>query len=138
MAPRAAYTTIPLPCAAPGDSAEALAGPGACTLDAFRALAGPAAINSTQDWCSYCQNDDKPVCQLQAATRQLQAAQSDAAPCSSGGSGLSSGAVVGLVIGCVALVAVVFAALFAVHHRRMKRQLKQAQVAATYSDAVTA
>lgn len=48
------YTTIPLPCASAGDSAEALAGPGACTLDAFRALAQPLAFNSTADWCAGC------------------------------------------------------------------------------------
>lgn len=141
------YTTIPLPCASAGDSAEALAGPGACTLDAFRALAQPLAFNSTADWCTACGNTRMSICQLQQAAQnitQLEARLSGSATSdgtspsssSSSGGGLSGGAVAGIAIGCAAAVAAVLSAAFFVYHRKVTAQLRQAHLADTYSSGL--
>lgn len=71
--PQAGYVVLPLPCARAGDAAEALAGPGSCTLEAFRALAGPQAINSSSHWCEACDNTRAQACQLHSMQRQLSA-----------------------------------------------------------------
>lgn len=135
--PTAAYETIPLPCAAPGDGAEALAGRGACSLDAFRALAHPRALNSTAQWCDACENANLLPCQLRLAGKQLTAAgmpgsgtaPADSASASaSGSSSLSGGAVAGIVVGCVAAVALLGGAAFFAHHRRVQRQLAVARL----------
>ncbi|PRW05761.1 acid phosphatase [Chlorella sorokiniana] len=141
------YTTIPLPCASAGDSAEALAGPGACSLDAFRALAEPLAFNTTGDWCTACGNTKMSTCQLQQAAQnitQLEArlsgsSTSDGSSSSSGsssGSGLSGGAVAGIAVGCAAAVAALLSAAFFVYHRKVTAQLKQAHLADTYGNSV--
>lgn len=132
--PAASYTTIPLPCAVPGDGAEALAGPGACTLEAFRALAAPKASSSLQEWCDACENDSWTACQLQAATRALnasaEASTSDAsASGASSGSGLSSGAVAGIAIGCAVAGAALAGAAVVLYSRRAQSRRQQAHLA---------
>lgn len=69
--PKGAYTTLPLPCAEAGDAAEAVAGPGACTLDAFRRLAEPAAMFSVGEWCEACDNSKVMACAVRSMERQL-------------------------------------------------------------------
>jgi hypothetical protein len=69
--PKAAYRTLPLPCAEAGDAAEAVAGPGACTLDAFRRLAEPAAMLSVGEWCEACGNSKVMACAVRNMERQL-------------------------------------------------------------------
>lgn len=69
--PAAAWVVVPLPCAQQGDAAEQLAGPGACSLAAFRALAGPRALNSSRAWCDACSNTKVLACRAAAMERQL-------------------------------------------------------------------
>lgn len=69
--PKAAYRTLPLPCAEAGDAAEAVAGPGACTLEAFRSLAEPAAMLNVGEWCEACGNSKVMACAVHNMERQL-------------------------------------------------------------------
>lgn len=69
--PKAAYTTLPLPCAEAGDAAEAAAGPGACTLEGFKRLAEPAALLSVGEWCDACGNSKVMACAVHNMERQL-------------------------------------------------------------------
>lgn len=154
--PKANYSSIPLPCTKQGDSAEALAGPGACTLEAFRALVAPLALNSTQEWCTACDNASQTkamsICQLQAAEQQLRAVQTNASGAStssttassgtgastSSSSGLSAGAVAGIAVGCVAATLAACGAGFFLYHRRMQVRMDQAVVAAAYQTQLPA
>lgn len=126
--PKADYATIPLPCAVPGDGAEALAGPGACTLDSFRQLAEPRSINGTAAWCGACENDSMSVCKLQRATAELQAVTAGDEGAGGGSSGLSGGAVAGIAIGCVAATLAACGVGFVMYRRRMLRQLEAARL----------
>jgi hypothetical protein len=63
----APYVTVPLPCARAGDSAEQLAGAGACAWEAFVELAAPAALREVGDWCAACANQETRACQLRQA-----------------------------------------------------------------------
>lgn len=67
--PAAPFITVPLPCAAAGDGAEAVAGPGACTLAAFVRLAsvGLAVGGSPVAWCRACGNTAAAACAMDAA-----------------------------------------------------------------------
>lgn len=72
--PGAAYETVPLPCAAAGDAAEVLAGPGACILTAFLDLAQPQTFASTADWCGACSNSAWPACGIAGLQASLESA----------------------------------------------------------------
>ena len=122
--PLAPYTTIPLPCAVGGDSAEALAGAGACTLESFQALVQPLSMSSAEQWCDACGNSGMTACKLRLAAAQLE----EAAAASSGGGGMSSGAVAGIAIACSVAVAALAAAAFVLYRRHMQRQLEQARL----------
>lgn len=95
--------------------------------------------------CSACGNTQLPACQLQQAAQnitQLEArlsgsatsdgASYDSSSSSSGSSGLSGSAVAGIAIGCAAATAAVLSAAFFVYHRKVTRQLRQAQLTAAY------
>jgi hypothetical protein len=73
--PAADYQTIPLPCASSGDAAEALAGPGSCTLANFLQIAEQASFSSTEQWCTGCNNTAYPACQVAALQTALAATQ---------------------------------------------------------------
>lgn len=123
--PTASYAVVPLPCAAAGDSAEALAGPGACTLEAFRALAQPRALGSVGEWCEACGNEAMGECRLQLAEKTLAAAESS---CSGGGGGggISAGAVAGIAVGCAAAAAAAVGGVaWAVVNRRAAQHRRQ-------------
>lgn len=106
---KAQYKVLPMPCAVPGDAAEAVAGTGSCSLEGFRALAGPQALNSSTDWCEACSNDKVLACAVKKMERQLMAAGVDPAAAgagvggvapgssSSGGGGKMSPAMIGLI-----------------------------------------
>lgn len=136
--PAANYTPIPLPCAAAGDGAEALAGPGACTLDAFNQMVQPLAMSNSQ-WCDACANTGMTMCQLQTASRTLAAANatlaangltidSAGASSGSGSSGLSDGAWAGILVACIVAVSALFGAAFVVYRRRLLREVEQARL----------
>ncbi len=147
--PAANYTAIPLPCATAGDGAEALAGPGACTLDAFTQMVQPLAMNNSQ-WCDACANTGMTMCQLQTAARTLAAANatlaanglaidsSGSAPAGSsgGGSGLSDGAWAGILVGCIVAVSALFGAAFVVYRRRLLKEVDQARLSGMQAGAV--
>ena len=124
--PAADYITATLPCAEAGDSAEVLAGPGACTLESFQAMAAPLSINTTAEWCDACENSSLTPCQLRVAGQELLAAQAAAnsSSGSSSGSGLSSGAVAGIAVGC-AVAGAALAALGAVLYIRRTGRLER-------------
>jgi hypothetical protein len=91
--PGAPYVTIDLPCAStlwPDNQAERLAGPGACTLEAFRSLAGEAALNGSDAWCDACRNTRVLACAVGAMSRQLAEAGLLLLPDQSAGSGMSA------------------------------------------------
>ena len=48
---------VPLPCGIAGDSAELMAGPGACTAPSFLAFVATKQF-SQADWCTACGNSD--------------------------------------------------------------------------------
>ena len=122
--PAAPYTTIPLPCAVPGDGAEALAGPGACTLESFQSLVQPLSMGSAEQWCDACGNNGMTACKLRLAAAQLE----EAAASSGDGGGMSGGAVAGIALACSLAVAALAAAAFVLYRRRMQRQLEQAKL----------
>ncbi|KAL4457857.1 hypothetical protein ABPG75_012722 [Micractinium tetrahymenae] len=141
--PSANYTTIPLPCASAGDGAEALAGPGACTLEAFTQMVQPLAMNTSQ-WCDACANTGMTMCQLKTTAKALevanatlaanglaadgQSASAGAASSGSGDSGLSDGAWAGILVGCIAAVSALFGVAFVAYRRRMTKELEQARL----------
>lgn len=76
--PKAQFMVLPLPCAETGDVAEVIAGPaevvagpGSCTLEAFRQLAEPQAFYSVGEWCEACNNNKVMACTVQNMERQL-------------------------------------------------------------------
>jgi hypothetical protein len=131
--PSAPYTTIPLPCAVPGDGAEVLAGAGACTLESFQALVQPLSMNSAEQWCAACENSGMTACKLRVAAAQLE----QAAASSDGGSGVSSGAAAGIAVACSLVVAALAAAAFVLYRRHMHRQLEQARLQQLHGSSVS-
>jgi len=85
--PTAQYQVVSLPCAVAGDAAEAFAGPGSCTLEAFRALAGPQAFDSSSAWCEACNNNKVLACVVRNMARQLVAVGVDPASAALGDAG---------------------------------------------------
>lgn len=69
--PTAQYAVLQLPCGESGDAAEALVGPGSCSLRRFLDLAQPQAIVSAGDWCKACSNKDVTACKVAKLERQL-------------------------------------------------------------------
>eukprot|EP00878_Enallax_costatus_P012497 GHUV01013052.1.p1 GENE.GHUV01013052.1~~GHUV01013052.1.p1 ORF type:complete len:288 (+),score=66.96 GHUV01013052.1:1217-2080(+) len=121
--PKAQYAVLPLPCAQSGDAAEALAGPGSCTLERFLALTQPQAIVSASDWCEACNNKEVLACRVTNMARQLVEAgltpndgSSDGSRgiVASGGSGGGGSSVSPAVIALAVLVSVVGTGLLAV------------------------
>lgn len=112
---RAVYRTMPLPCAADGDAAEAFAGAGSCTWEAFRALAGPQALYSSAEWCEACSNNKVTACMVRNMQRQLAAMGVDPAAAAAGNkaaaaSSPSRGSYRAMNPGVVAVLCVVSAA----------------------------
>lgn len=125
--PAAAYETVPLPCAAPGDAAEALAGPGSCTLSTFLSYADAQTFEATADWCTACSNSVWPACGIAG----LQASLADA---ELGGSSCSSSSAAGWQLALAAIlpalaVAAIAAALFIVYRKKV---LQEAAAAASH------
>lgn len=136
--PSAAYQAMPLPCAARGDAAEALAGRGACSLDAFRALAGPQALNTSADWCEACANSQVSACQLGALQRQL--AEAGLEPGSGGGRTaprVSPGMVAVWCVVSVAAAAVLAVGAALLIGRRRRRPSKDAVLMGSAEGAVS-
>ena len=129
--PSEPYTTIPLPCAVAGDGAEALAGAGACTLEAFQALVQPLSMNGAEQWCAACDNSGMTACKLRVAAAQLGEATA------SGGGGVSSGAAAGIAVACSLVVAALAAAAFVLYRRHMQRQLEQARLQQLHGSSVS-
>lgn len=140
--PAADYVVVPLPCASADDGAEAVAGPGACTLDAFVQMVQPLAMNSSH-WCDACANTGMTMCQLQTAARSLSAANAtlaanglalDGAPADAsgttggGGSGLSDGAWAGILVGCIVAVSALFGVALVAQRRRLLKEAEQARL----------
>lgn len=56
------YSTLPLPCAQAGNTAEKEGGRGACLWEDFQKLAAPEAITAQGQWCSTCNNTKMDAC----------------------------------------------------------------------------
>jgi hypothetical protein len=136
--PSEPYTTIPLPCAVAGDGAEALAGAGACTLEAFQALVQPLSMNGAEQWCAACDNSGMTACKLRVAAAQLgEATASGGGGGGGGGGGVSSGAAAGIAVACSLVVAALAAAAFVLYRRHMQRQLEQARLQQLHGSSVS-
>lgn len=140
--PASRYAVLPLPCA---DAAgEALAGPGACSLGAFRALAAPQAISSAAEWCAACGNEKVMACVVQRMQRQLAQQEEGSAAMrddSSGGGGSVPAGMVALycVVSVAAAAVLAVAGLLgarALRRRRGGRQSQHDQVPAGLSDVI--
>lgn len=141
--PKAAYTTLPLPCAEAGDAAEAAAGPGACTLEGFKRLAEPAAMLSVGEWCEACGNSKVMACAVRNMERQLKevgvdpqaAADGTAARASSTGRSVSPGMVAVWCVVSVAAAAVLAGAVYLVARRVRGRSRKHGSSLSSLGEA---
>jgi hypothetical protein len=111
--PKAAYRAMPLPCAEKGDAAEAVAGPGSCTLQAFRALAEPAAFLAAAEWCEACSNSKVMECVVHSMKRQLAEVGGGSAAAGAGGFRTTKGAASPGMVAVWCVVSVVAAASLA-------------------------
>eukprot|EP00200_Dunaliella_tertiolecta_P005510 CAMPEP_0202343236 /NCGR_PEP_ID=MMETSP1126-20121109/3448_1 /ASSEMBLY_ACC=CAM_ASM_000457 /TAXON_ID=3047 /ORGANISM="Dunaliella tertiolecta, Strain CCMP1320" /LENGTH=501 /DNA_ID=CAMNT_0048934285 /DNA_START=163 /DNA_END=1668 /DNA_ORIENTATION=+ len=120
------YVTVPLPCATPGDSAEQLAGEGACTYENFRQMAAPKAIPTASEWCAACKSQDLGLCKREAALQDVSGSEGSAAEGDSASEdswsdhqkGALAGAIVATFVGTLLLATIAFTLL----HRRLVRK----------------